>query len=317
MMTQLGFSEGSQVRINGAALPKGKFVKLQPQEVTFLELSDPKAVLERALPNFTCLTKGDIIEISHQHIQLSFLIMETKPDAEGINILNTDIEVDFAPPVGYVEPDYKAKAPASTMASKMGINVDQKVENSKAASQAGPSFSAFVGTGQSLGGKRIKGKGTKGRQIEEVDADSRIERTECVLPFCSIHVADVFIFSRQKFINANAMPDNRTVPAALNLPFGHLFFGYTHVPLTSGATSDLAKAEGSKPAPSFQGQGATLSGRRRPNNAQSSEISSARPTKSAEGGPDAQEKLVPFQGQGHSLQASAPKKAAREVIEID
>jgi ubiquitin fusion degradation protein 1 len=31
--------------------------------------------------------------------------MEATPGGGGINVLDTDLEVDFAPPVGYVEPE--------------------------------------------------------------------------------------------------------------------------------------------------------------------------------------------------------------------
>jgi hypothetical protein len=31
--------------------------------------------------------------------------METKPEGKGISIVETDLSVDFAPPVGYVEPE--------------------------------------------------------------------------------------------------------------------------------------------------------------------------------------------------------------------
>jgi ubiquitin fusion degradation protein 1 len=180
MMEQLGFSEGERVRVMGASLPKGRFVKLQPQELTFLELSDPKAVLERALSHFPCLTVGDVIEISHQHINLRFLIMEAKAHdgsdaADAINILNTDIEVDFAPPVGYVEPTRAPPKALPTMAEKLGIDVQKKEQP-----VGQTAFDAFVGQGNSLGGKRVKGKGTKTRKIEEVDAGSRVRRTECV-----------------------------------------------------------------------------------------------------------------------------------------
>lgn len=173
-MTHLGFSEGSNIRINGASLPKGKFVKLEPQELTFLELSDPKAVLEKALSHFPSLTLNSIIEISHQSIQLMFKILEIKPDHKtGIEIRNTDIEVDFAPPVGYVAPAPQPRAPPPTMASKMGINVDAKHEERKDGA-----FDAFMGTGNSVGGKRIKGKGTKDKKIQALPADSRVQRTE-------------------------------------------------------------------------------------------------------------------------------------------
>ena len=44
MMKSLRLNEGDPIRITGAELPKGKFVKLQAQHVHFLEISDPKAV---------------------------------------------------------------------------------------------------------------------------------------------------------------------------------------------------------------------------------------------------------------------------------
>lgn len=44
MMRQLGLGEGDPIRLRGKTLPKGKFVKIEPQTVDFLEISDPKAV---------------------------------------------------------------------------------------------------------------------------------------------------------------------------------------------------------------------------------------------------------------------------------
>lgn len=44
MMKSLHLNEGDPIRISGTELPKGRFVKLQAQSVTFLEISDPKAV---------------------------------------------------------------------------------------------------------------------------------------------------------------------------------------------------------------------------------------------------------------------------------
>lgn len=44
MMKTLRLEEGDPIRITGTELLKGKFVKLQPQTVHFLEISDPKAV---------------------------------------------------------------------------------------------------------------------------------------------------------------------------------------------------------------------------------------------------------------------------------
>lgn len=44
MMRTLRLEEGDPIRITGAELRKGKMVKLQAQQVHFLEISDPKAV---------------------------------------------------------------------------------------------------------------------------------------------------------------------------------------------------------------------------------------------------------------------------------
>ena len=40
--------------------------------------------------------------------------METQPGGEGINVIDTDLEVDFAPPVGYVEPERPKPPPPAT-----------------------------------------------------------------------------------------------------------------------------------------------------------------------------------------------------------
>ena len=78
MMRTLKLVEGERIRVTGAQLPKGKFVKLQAQETSFLEVSDPKAVLEQALRNWTCLTQGDTIEISYNSLVFGLLVMETR-----------------------------------------------------------------------------------------------------------------------------------------------------------------------------------------------------------------------------------------------
>ena len=110
-MSSLLLEEGSLVRVKNVTLPLGKFVKLQPQSVDFLDISDPKAVLEKAISNFSALTKGDIITIKYNSRLYDIFIMETKPESApgGISVIETDLEVDFAPPVGYKEPERVVK----------------------------------------------------------------------------------------------------------------------------------------------------------------------------------------------------------------
>ena len=83
--------------------------------------------LENALRNFATLTKGDVISINYNEKVLFFCysylsqtkkkiqsivqlkdyelcILETRP-GDAVSIIECDMDVDFAPPVGYQEPE--------------------------------------------------------------------------------------------------------------------------------------------------------------------------------------------------------------------
>ena len=116
--------------------------------------------------------------------------METVPEGPGISVIDTDLEVDFATPVGYVEFPRPAPIPIPTMADKLKIDLGGTTSASAESSRR-PSVGSlapggsgdstpqesFTGVGQSLSGKRVKGKGLA-KKIEEVDPSSRINRNE-------------------------------------------------------------------------------------------------------------------------------------------
>jgi ubiquitin fusion degradation protein 1 len=122
--------------------------------------------------------------------------METKPGGEGIVILDTDLEVDFAPPVGYVEPERPKAAPLPTMADKLKIDLNSHSPGSSrpgssmagafagtstgqtAVSKGGDHWESFKGKGETLSGRKTKGKGISHRKVEEVADGSKIIRTE-------------------------------------------------------------------------------------------------------------------------------------------
>lgn len=263
MMKTLRLNEGDPIRITGTELPKGKLVKLQAQSVHFLEISDHKAVLEQALRNFSCLTQGDIIEICYNSIVFGLLVMETTPGGEGISILDTDLEVDFAPPLGYVEPErLKAPAPA-TMAEKLKIDLNSSSPGSSrpgsslsggfagastgatAVSKGGDVWESFKGKGETLSGRKTKGKGISHRKVEQIAEGSKIIRTD-----------------QPRIVSNSTFESDQKVPAALNLPFGQLFFGFnvpTYTPPTVAAPGSPEISAQNPPA--FVGAGNTLSGR--------------------------------------------------------
>src|ERR1700761_3010897 len=105
-METLVLEPGDLVNITSTELPLGTFVKFQPQDVSFLEISDPKAVLQRALNNLSTLTKGDIFTFDYNDTIYRIAVLETKPESpkNAICIIDVDLNVDFAPPIGYEEP---------------------------------------------------------------------------------------------------------------------------------------------------------------------------------------------------------------------
>eukprot|EP00250_Pteridium_aquilinum_P010943 c19734_g1_i1 orf=300-1277(+) len=149
MMENMLLSEGDIVRVKSATLPKGTYVKLQPHTKDFLDISNPKAVLETTLRNFSCLTVGDNIMVAYNNKKYYIDIIEAKPSV-AISIIETDCEVDFAPPLDYKEPE-----PVHQPATGSGIaTTSQASQNTEEPEEA--KFSAFTGTGRRLDGKPLK-----------------------------------------------------------------------------------------------------------------------------------------------------------------
>lgn len=146
MMQNLLLQEGDTVRVKNATLPKGTYVKLQPHTKDFLDISNPKAILETTLRSFSCLTTGDSIMVAYNNKKYYIDIVETKP-ASAISIIETDCEVDFAPPLDYKEPE---RPQPSVPSSKAPVQVQAEEPEPE------PRFSPFTGVGRRLDGKPLK-----------------------------------------------------------------------------------------------------------------------------------------------------------------
>src|SRR5215471_3575516 len=119
-MQTLLLEPGDLVQIKSTDLPAGRYTKLQAQSTSFLDISDPKAVLENAFRNFSCLTKGDVFTFSYNDQTYEMAVLETRPqtDQNAISVLETDLEVDFATPLGYEEP----KRGSGTSTPRSGVS---------------------------------------------------------------------------------------------------------------------------------------------------------------------------------------------------
>ena len=95
MMRNLLLEEGDLIHIENVTLPVATFSRFQPQTEDFLDISNPKAVLENCLRSFACLTTGDIIAIKYNSKVYELCVLETKP-GEAVTIIECDMNVRTA-----------------------------------------------------------------------------------------------------------------------------------------------------------------------------------------------------------------------------
>jgi len=133
---------------------------LWPQTSNFLKLNNPKATLENKLRGFSALTTGDTIVIRHASKQYALDIMEVKP-GEAMTIIETDVNVDFAPPLDHEEglagaaaQAQKAETEAAAAAAAAPAAAAEDMEE-----DGGDKFAAFGGNGFSLSGKNAPSTG--------------------------------------------------------------------------------------------------------------------------------------------------------------
>lgn len=146
MMRNLLLEEGAMIQVESTSLPVATFSKFQPQSVDFLDITNPKAVLENALRNFACLTTGDVVAIVYNDKVYELCVLETKP-GPAVSIIECDMNVDFAAPVGYKEPERPKMqtGPADAVQEDVDLNAQDFQDELK--------FKAFRGKGNRLDGK--------------------------------------------------------------------------------------------------------------------------------------------------------------------
>ena len=94
MMRNLLLEEGNIINVQSTPLPVASFSKFEPQSSEFLDITNPKAVLENALRNFACLTAGDIVAIRYNDRVYELRVLETKPGS-AVSIIECDMDVRY------------------------------------------------------------------------------------------------------------------------------------------------------------------------------------------------------------------------------
>jgi len=199
MMQNLLLGEGDVVKFAYAAsMPKGTYVKLRAQTSDFLDISNPKAVLETTLRHFTCLTVGDTFVIHYNDKKYHIDVVEAKP-GNAISVVDTDCEVDFAPPLDYVDPygpDNTKFADTKSGVVNPGIAAAKKTKVSEVSTAPTASTSADA-TGEAVGApKTFLAFASGGRRLDG-KAITEIAPKEVEIPTTSLNVTKEWQALRQ------------------------------------------------------------------------------------------------------------------------
>lgn len=159
MQEYLQLAPGSLVNIESATLPKGTFVKIRPQQKAFIEISDPKAVLEKQLRNFSCLSRGDTIIIAYNNKQFFIDIVavaSASGDCEAVSIVETDVKVEFERPADMPPSPINPQTPSADELFKVKTPSQQPPTTTQPAKEEpAKEVPKFTGVGRRLDGKGV------------------------------------------------------------------------------------------------------------------------------------------------------------------
>lgn len=173
MMENLNVENGGLINLRNVTLPKGSFVQLRPHKTQFTKLSNPRVVLEKALRSFSCLTQGNTIRIAHGDTKYDLDIVEVRPST-AISIIETDVNVDFAPPKDFEveeakrkkreqeEKERKQKAEPQTPTASSASSPSSAGSPADRGRAARANYFAKLGSGHSLSGKKKARGSTSG-----------------------------------------------------------------------------------------------------------------------------------------------------------
>ena len=163
IMESCALQEGNTVKVDLVSPPKGNFMKIRlHNSKEFSKLTNPKAVLEKIISrDYPVVTQGQTIALNYTDLDKVFMIdiVETRP-SEIIEIINTDINVDFDKALDYVEPAPKKETVKEAWIPPLNKNVKinqdisgSSIHQNRNKYKKTDGFVAFSGKGNVLGSK--------------------------------------------------------------------------------------------------------------------------------------------------------------------
>lgn len=169
MFQRLCLTEGMMINLRNVVLDKGSFIKFKPHLTEFVMNPNPKVILENALRQYVCITKGDTITVEFNKKLYHLDVVECKPK-NTISLTNVDVTVDFDVPMDYKEEEQKLQKKSSNLIMNSDkkplteVDIKEKIQCDK-----------FKGNGFRVDGKKITENQAK--SIEEKNKKKEEEDT--------------------------------------------------------------------------------------------------------------------------------------------
>lgn len=186
ILKQLQIETGDQVFVESVttAIPKGMFVKFEPLTKLFLQIRDPKTVLEHCLRQYVCISTEDVISIYYNRNVYELRVCSTLP-SDTIIINECDLTVDFQ----------EMKQTEEDIQLPKECDLDHIQAN--AANQTNQGFKAFSGVGQSVSGKAIIAKKVENSSDGSDSSQEAMEKYRKGVPDNDYRVGTIY-FKRYK-----------------------------------------------------------------------------------------------------------------------
>ena len=148
MIERLHLNDGEPAIIKQIKdVESGTYIKIKPYEKAFIELEDPKAILERFISeNYPILSKNEVIIIKYLDIEYHIEVVECNP-AHTIQTTNCDINVDSEKPLDMIEEESKVEERIPSPPAVQNTIVSQELNEFRTMDN----LQRFPGIGRRLG----------------------------------------------------------------------------------------------------------------------------------------------------------------------
>ena len=171
MMQNLLLEEGGLLSVKNVSLPKATYVKIKPLSTDFLNITNPRSVLEQQLRRFSCVTIGDQICLPYNNNNYYLQIQDVQP-LNAACIIECDCNVDFDVPENYTQTSSYGDSQNIKNTKIPAVQKAVSIETKNTYHQNSRDFRPFVCNGNQLNASNISNI-SKTNKVTEISKNTK------------------------------------------------------------------------------------------------------------------------------------------------